>query len=386
VDAAREVTQRTFRIGGLDIAGGHVCGAFEGDDDLYAQLTGFVAEGIERGERAVHIIDPSTRREHVDRLAAAGIDVDGAIARGQLDIREWADVYLIDGRFEPTRTVAVVRNAIDSGRQMGYPATRAIGFMAWAIDDAPGVEAVSAYEARLDAELGRTRDVVVCAYDVRRHRPSVIVDVLAIHPYTLVEGQLRGGAPRQMPRDRILATAARLFHRRGIAATGVDRVIAEAGVAKATFYRQYGSKEDLVLAWIDDPSTNWFDRLLEAVHATGPSPNMVVPRLFDSVAEWIELDDFRGCPYLNTLAELGGTDGSPRVRAAATAHIDGIGDQLRDASVAAGADPSVGDQIQAVLAGSIQLAAARRSIDPIRQAREAAVILLAERDSSDEVA
>jgi hypothetical protein len=74
------------------------------------------------------------------------------------------------------------------------------------------------------------------------------------------------------------------------------------------------------------------------------------------------------------------------VRAAATAHIDGIGDQLRDATVAAGAHPSVGDQIQAVLAGSIQLAAARRSIDPIRQAREAAVTLLAKRDSSDEVA
>src|SRR5918996_2892033 len=279
-----------FRLGDSEIEGGHVLGLFDGADDLHTQLTPFITEGFERGERAVHIVDPAMRNEHLERLAAAGIDVDAAARRGQLDVRTWPDFYLVDGRFEPERTVRLLKGGLDEGRGHGYLATRAIGFMHWALERAPGVDAITSYEALLDVQLRTASDVVVCAYDVRRHRPAVIADMLDVHPYALVEGRLRRRTTRRQPRDRILSTAARLFHRHGIAATGIDRVIAEAGVAKATLYRPYRSKEDLVLAWIRDPATRWFDRVFQRAERTAPSPAKVIPGVFDAVADWLERD------------------------------------------------------------------------------------------------
>src|ERR687888_2670680 len=204
-----------FRLGDSEIEGGHVFALFEGADDHYAPLTPFIREGFERGERAVHIIDPAKRDEHLERLAAAGIDVDAAATRGQLDVRTWPDFYLVDGRFEPERTVRLLKGRLDEGRGLGYVATRAIGFMDWALERAPGVDAITSYEALLDVQLRTVNDVVICAYDVRRHRPALIMDMLDIHPYALVEGRLRKRTTRRQPRDRILRTAARLFHRRG---------------------------------------------------------------------------------------------------------------------------------------------------------------------------
>src|ERR1700694_4431274 len=63
------------------------------------------------------------------------------------------------------------------------------------------------------------------------------------------------------PRDRILAAASALFARNGIRAVGVDAIIAAAGVAKASFYRHFRSKDDLVVAWLRDGRARWLDRV-----------------------------------------------------------------------------------------------------------------------------
>jgi len=356
--------------------GGHVCGLFDGADDLYRQLLPFVTEGIGRGERAVHIVDPARRREHLDRLAAAGVDVREALERRQLEVREWAEIYLLDGTSEPGRTVRLLKALLDDGPALGYPATRAIGFMEWAPGVGPGVEAITTYEALLEVALRQSSDAVICAYDMRRHRPAVIADILDIHPYAVIEGGLRMRRVASQPRERILGTAARLFHRHGIGATGIDRVIAEAGVAKATFYRQFPSKEELVLAWIRDPATRWFDRLFERAERRSEAPARVIPAIFDEVGDWLERDGYRGCPYLHTIAELADVQADNRIRASATAYVNDIRHRLRRAAAAAGADPPIGDQIHALLTGAMELAVVYRSSDPLRSARDAAVRLV----------
>jgi AcrR family transcriptional regulator len=375
MDAPRHPLQ-DYVIGQTEIEGGaHVCGLFESPGDLYGQLLPFIAQGIGRGERAVHIIDPISRDDHLARMAAAGIDVEGALARRQLEVRPWAEFYLKDGNFEPSRTVDLFRELLIEGRALGYPATRAIGFMEWTLEPVQGARAISTYEALLDVALRQATDAVVCAYDVRRHRATVIADALAIHPYALVEGRLRRRRPRRGPRDRILETAARLFHRHGIAATGIERVIAEAGVAKVTFYRQFRSKEDLVLAWIADPATRWFDQVMERAHETAVPPRGLVGAIFDATAEWLERDGFRGCPYLNTIAELAAVETDHRVRSAATRYIEEIRERLRREVVPMGGDPGVGDELQVLLTGAIALAVAYRSTLPFLVARDAAAAI-----------
>ena len=176
-----------LRLGDGEIPGGHVCVLFDGADDFYEQLAPFVADGFERGERAVHIVDPSKRDDHLARLAAAGIDVDSATDRGQLEVESWPEFYLVGGRFQPEVTVKLLKATLDAGRERGYRATRAIGMMDWVLERALGVDAIASYEAIVDGVLRSSNDAVVCAYDVRRHRPSMFVDLLALHAYALLK-------------------------------------------------------------------------------------------------------------------------------------------------------------------------------------------------------
>jgi AcrR family transcriptional regulator len=102
------------------------------------------------------------------------------------------------------------------------------------------------------------------------------------------------------PRERILRTAHDLFYRDGIRATGVDRVIAESGVAKVTFYRQFASKDDLILAFLDFRHERWMAWFDDALVRHGGTVAAIAPAL----AEWFRGADYRGCAFLNSVGEL----------------------------------------------------------------------------------
>ena len=105
------------------------------------------------------------------------------------------------------------------------------------------------------------------------------------------------------PADRILVTAHELFYRDGIRATGIDRVIAESGVAKKTFYRYYPAKNDLIIAFLEYRHRNWMTWFEDAVQRHGANADALVPAL----AEWFEGDAYRGCAFINAVVEVGGT-------------------------------------------------------------------------------
>ena len=178
------------------------------------------------------------------------------------------------------------------------------------------------------------------------------------------------------PRERILDAASRLFTRQGIGRTGVDSLIAMAGVAKATFYRHFPSKEDLVLAWLRDSRTRWFHRVRAIAEANAMTPAERVPRLFEAAAEWLEAGDYRGCPYLNTAVELVDPDRPPGH--ALRDYLAEIGAYLEEQAKLAGhPDPArVGRQLHTLMAGAISLGVANRSSQYVLAARDAALALL----------
>ena len=106
--------------------------------------------------------------------------------------------------------------------------------------------------------------------------------------------------PAAPPRQRILHTAHDLFYRDGIRATGIDRVIAESGVAKVTFYRQFASKDDLILAFLEHRHERWMAWFADALARHGGTPAAIAPAL----AEWLRSADYRGCAFLNSVGEL----------------------------------------------------------------------------------
>jgi AcrR family transcriptional regulator len=149
-----------------------------------------------------------------------------------------------------------------------------------------------------------------------------------------------GGSPRRRPsaaRDRILATAARLFYANGVRGTGVDAVVSASGVAKATLYAHFPTKADLVLAYLADVDAAWQGKLRAAAAAAGPEPRDQLVGLFDAMRVACSRDGFRGCAFINTAAES--EPGGP-VHQATAAHKRAVRDWVRGLAEQAGArDP-----------------------------------------------
>ena len=105
------------------------------------------------------------------------------------------------------------------------------------------------------------------------------------------------------PRQRILDTAFRLFYAHGIRAVGVDTIIAESGVAKATFYKHFPAKDDLVVAYLDKVDEVWTGQLDAAAEAAGAAPADHLVGLFDALPTACRRDGYRGCAFINAAAE-----------------------------------------------------------------------------------
>ena len=138
----------------------HICAFFHSKDEEYEVLLPFIKEGIEHGEKAYHIVESSSRPEHRRRLYEAGIDTAVAEGSGQLDIRAWEDAYLRDGHFSQDRMLALIEQVLTLGKTQGFPLTRLVANMEWALEDRPGVEDLVEYETRLNYVLPKYDDAV----------------------------------------------------------------------------------------------------------------------------------------------------------------------------------------------------------------------------------
>jgi AcrR family transcriptional regulator len=105
-------------------------------------------------------------------------------------------------------------------------------------------------------------------------------------------------------RDRILDTAYDLFSRHGVRAVGVDRIVAESGVAKMSLYRHFPSKDDLVLTFLQEREQRWTNGWLRAeAERRGDSAAGRMLAIFDVFGEWFVVEDFEGCSFINVLLE-----------------------------------------------------------------------------------
>jgi AcrR family transcriptional regulator len=141
--------------------------------------------------------------------------------------------------------------------------------------------------------------------------------------------------PTPSARERILSTAYELFGRRGIRAVGTDEVIAQAGVAKATLYRHFATKNDLVLAVLERREQLWTHGLIEAQSGLlGNTPEEQLLAIFDVMHDWFQSrDGYEGCSFINVLLEFGADHPAGR---ACVAHIDNVRDIVRQRALAAG--------------------------------------------------
>jgi hypothetical protein len=185
--ATAETSRSVTRPELLD-AQGHVCAFFHSVEEEYVVLLPFIKEGLERGERVFHIVDPAQRDEHVGRLAQAGIDVEGAEARGQVVVLDWSQTFLSGGPFDQERVMAQFAGVREAGRGQGFPRTRFVSHMEWALDE--GIrDTLAKYEATSNlAPLDG--DVAICTYQIARWGGQLLVSALRTHPLVILGGLL----------------------------------------------------------------------------------------------------------------------------------------------------------------------------------------------------
>ena len=106
-------------------------------------------------------------------------------------------------------------------------------------------------------------------------------------------------------RNRLLDTAYELFSTRGVRGVGIDEVVAKADVAKATLYRHFPSKDELVLAFLQEREHRWtFDWVAAQARQRGDTPEEHLLGIFDLFDEWFRREDFEGCSFINVLLEM----------------------------------------------------------------------------------
>jgi AcrR family transcriptional regulator len=128
-------------------------------------------------------------------------------------------------------------------------------------------------------------------------------------------------------RKRILDACYELFSHRGIRAVGIDEVVARSDVAKATLYRHFSSKDELVLAFLDLREQRWTRDFVEAeVMKRGSDPEQRLLAIFDVYDEWFHREDFEACSFVNVLLELGRTHPAG---AASVRHLEQIRSMVR---------------------------------------------------------
>lgn len=109
-------------------------------------------------------------------------------------------------------------------------------------------------------------------------------------------------------KQRVLDTADQLFYAEGIRVVGVDRIIAESGIAKASFYRFFTSKDALITEWIEMRDAAWRKSFSESVEKLAPTKADKPLAIFDVLYARFKKKSFRGCAFLNTIIELARSD------------------------------------------------------------------------------
>ncbi|MEV8511219.1 MEDS domain-containing protein [Dactylosporangium sp. NPDC051484] len=198
----------------------HVCAFFNGIEEQYSVLRSYIAAGFDSGEKAFHLVDPELRDEHLKRLGEVGVDVEAALASGQLEVRLWQDSYLRDGQFDQDAMLAWLREQFESIVAAGFQRARLIAHMEWWLLDELVGDSLFEYEARINLMMPRYGNAAICTYELPKLKASMMIDLLRTHPLVIIGGLLQSN-PFFVPPEQFLRE---IRERRSVsdAAGGVD--------------------------------------------------------------------------------------------------------------------------------------------------------------------
>lgn len=170
-------------------------------------------------------------------------------------------------------------------------------------------------------------------------------------------------------RQRILDTAGRLFYQQGYPLTGINQLIAEAGVAKASLYQHFRTKDDILHAYLQQVSQQWFGQVDEAL-ATGATPKAKVLAVFDMLNNFLVAVNFRGCNFQNAVVQLAPDEKEIR------AFIQGHKNKMGRVFARLVADEALAEELALLFEGALISSQISGDLAPVATARRLAERLL----------
>jgi enamine deaminase RidA (YjgF/YER057c/UK114 family) len=158
---------------------------------------------LQCGHKAIQLVNPDQRQDHLERLTEGGIDPAAMQRSGQLELHINTDVYLPDGRFVPDRIITAFEQLASGNSTAGYPLSRICCRMEWAVNDQSHVDDVIEFESRVNDVWRRHEDAVICTYRLGQFRADEVIDIMRTHPMVIIGGILQQN-PFYVPPDEFL--------------------------------------------------------------------------------------------------------------------------------------------------------------------------------------
>jgi hypothetical protein len=186
-----ECSVEPLRFAGVEMRGvKHACAFFNSAAEQYRALLPLIVSGLESGERAVHVVEPHQHDDHLRRLSAAGVDVEGMLTTGQLALKSTFDTYLHEGDFNQESMIEFF--TATSTSTSSDSRTRFVCQMDWVADgDRQFINNVIEFEARINSVWERRDDITICVYDLAKFSSATVLDVLRTHPMVVVGSVLQ---------------------------------------------------------------------------------------------------------------------------------------------------------------------------------------------------
>ncbi|MCH8846441.1 MAG: TetR/AcrR family transcriptional regulator [Proteobacteria bacterium] len=190
--------------------------------------------------------------------------------------------------------------------------------------------------------------------------------------------------PAHSKREQIVSVALKLFYQNGFHATGIDRIIKEAGVSKKTLYNHFKSKDELVLAALRKRDELFRNNLMRKTERLGSTAKERLLSVFDAIGEWLHEKDFAGCMFINASAEYSETNNPSHILCAEHKRL--VREYIRDLAVQAemGNPEELSQQLNLLIEGAIVDAHVSGNKDAADQAKKIALILVNQNSSKSD--
>jgi hypothetical protein len=169
---------------------GHICAFFSSRDEKYATLAPYFRSAIEAGNRVINVVDDSVKSAHQRQLESMGVPVTLAMKRDHFRLHSSEQMYMRDGQLALEAVLAMLRESLAGAKADGHRLSTC-GEMNWVARNPSTSRQAIEYEVRVNELLPGHACTMLCVYDLAYTPSSLVSDILATHPYAVINGKLR---------------------------------------------------------------------------------------------------------------------------------------------------------------------------------------------------